>query len=84
VNGGNTWTGGDQNWNSTVCPTGTFPANRTSTVMIVAGSIYIANWNGYHRALGLAFYNNSLSLPSGLTYVDDLDDLSDNTNIWNQ
>jgi hypothetical protein len=51
------------------------PANRTSTVIFV--STGTANYNHtsniHERANVLAFYNNSLALPSGLQYVDDLD-----------
>lgn len=46
------------------------PANRTSTVICVAGSGFPG---GNMRSTVLAFYNNCLTLPAGLEYVDDLE-----------
>jgi hypothetical protein len=48
----------------------TIPANRVSTVIVVAGS---GVTNGDPRNLHLSFGNNSLALPLGLELVDDLD-----------
>jgi hypothetical protein len=55
------------------------PANRTSTVIFVAGSG--PNTGSPTRSLLLAFVNNCLALPAGLTYVDDLDTA---TGGWDQ
>ena len=51
------------------------PANRTSTVIAVGGSTYGQNLhsNVHTRLSLLAFTNNSLALPNGLEYIDDLD-----------
>jgi hypothetical protein len=46
------------------------PANRTSTIIFAVPS---GTPNSPVRATFLAFYNNSLQLPAGLEYVDDLD-----------
>jgi hypothetical protein len=48
------------------------PANRTSTVIFVATSGIAATAQSV-RATELAFYNNSLILPAGLEFVDDLE-----------
>jgi hypothetical protein len=51
------------------------PPNRTSTVIFVSAggpSIQVAT-NIYNRSLQLGFINNSLTLPTGLKYLDDLD-----------
>ncbi len=45
------------------------PANRTSTVIFIAASSSASGT----RSNFMAFYNNSLQLPAGLEYVDDLD-----------
>ncbi|MBI3184294.1 MAG: hypothetical protein HYZ28_19345, partial [Myxococcales bacterium] len=86
LNGGGNWdTGGGNNWSANgVCPTLSIPASRTSSVVVVVGSFYQGSWNTYWRSVGLAFYNNSLNLPAGLEWADDLDTLSDGTNIWSQ
>jgi hypothetical protein len=52
------------------------PANRTSTVIFVStGSAPYATGSGglMGRAIVLAFRNDSLALPAGLSFVDDLD-----------
>ena len=49
------------------------PANRTSTVIFVAA----ASSPSGTRSNFLAFYNDSLVLPAGLEYVDDLDSKPD-------
>jgi len=50
------------------------PANRISTVIFVSSDYYWTSYgNTYHWLLNLHFYNNSLDLPAGLEYVDDLD-----------
>lgn len=48
----------------------TIPANRTSTVIFVSGS---GQPSGSSRSVMLAFVNNSLALPAGLEFIDDLD-----------
>ncbi len=53
------------------------PANRTSTVIFAVGSsapfVPSGTTGIMVRHVALAFYNNSLALPEGLEYVDDLD-----------
>jgi hypothetical protein len=53
----------------------TIPKNRTSTVIFQVGGSTGWSWccNSHTRKVVLAFYNNSLKLPSGLEFVDDLD-----------
>ncbi len=52
----------------------TIPASTTSTVIFVAGSSDGAQITSgiYRRTCFLAFYNDSLQLPAGLRFVDDL------------
>lgn len=52
-----------------IAPYALIPANRTSTVIFVSGSAPVATT----RATLMAFSNDSLALPAGLEYVDDLD-----------
>lgn len=60
----------------------TIPANRTSTVIFVSGTSIPFSANGMNiRSLLLGFVNNSLALPAGLEYVDDLDVA---TGSWDQ
>ena len=51
------------------------PAGRTSTVIVVAGSSAPSTFGAgvYERACRLLFTNDSLGLPAGLSFVDDLD-----------
>jgi hypothetical protein len=51
------------------------PGKRTSTVVFIVGSnrAYHTNNNQHERATVLQFYQNTLRLPSGLEYRDDLD-----------
>jgi hypothetical protein len=52
----------------------TIPANRTSTAIFVSSSSPGATASGFTtRSILLAFVNDSLALPAGLEYVDDLD-----------
>lgn len=53
------------------------PASRTSTVIFVVGS---SSASSDMRSLFLSFYNNCLTLPNGLEFVDDLDTKPDG---WN-
>jgi subtilisin-like proprotein convertase family protein len=71
VNGQNVW------YTDSDCATGclkdvgiAIPANRTSTVIFVSAT---GNPSSGSRALIHGFTNNSLALPAGLQYVDDLD-----------
>jgi len=72
LNGANSWESGGSNYNSSIQNSVnlTIPANRTSTVIFIAGS---TPTSGSYRTNLLAFYNNSLQLPKGLIYVDDMD-----------
>ncbi|NLF68878.1 MAG: hypothetical protein GX575_07465, partial [Candidatus Anammoximicrobium sp.] len=72
VNGTLVWTGSD-GLNAANVPI-TLPANSTSTVIFVStdGPAYSPGYGYYVRGNQLAFYNNSLSLPAGLAFVDDL------------
>ena len=85
VNGTNVWSAHCNN--SASCTVGinmTIPKNRTSTVIFVTTGSQAYSW-GYSiqtRATVLGFYNNSLKLPSGLQFVDDLDTKPDDT--WNK
>jgi subtilisin-like proprotein convertase family protein len=79
VNGANTWCPGSNYYaNDANNFSLSIPGNRTSTVIFVAGST--PQWNDL-RACILAFWNNSLALPAGLEYVDDLDTAKDG---WEQ
>ncbi len=82
LNGSNQWTG---NCGGSSCGRTTnlsIPANRTSTVIFVATSSqnYSYGYSIQIRKCLLGFYNNSLKLPAGLTFVDDLDTAPDG---WN-
>ncbi|MFZ4579170.1 MAG: proprotein convertase P-domain-containing protein [Myxococcota bacterium] len=71
LNGEDTWA--SNNDCGANCSTGldlTIPANRTSTAIFVAGS---SPDTGEFRTLTLAFFNDSLVLPEGLEFIDDLD-----------
>ena len=79
INGSNVWSSGGNNYNAWYERTDniTVPANRTSTVIFVSSTT--PDSSGI-RSLVLAFYNNSLKLPAGLEFVDDLDTKPDG---WN-
>ena len=74
VNGTNVWTSGGGGGLSQVTTSLALPANTTSTVIFT--STYGPQVNPidtlFERAGQLGFLNNSLQLPSGLTFVDDL------------
>ena len=72
LNGSNVWHSGGSNYNGnqSISVNVSIPANRTSTVIVVSSSSP-SQW--YRRSLNLAFYNNCLKLPTGLSFVDDLD-----------
>ena len=72
LNGADNWSsGGVGNTSVTL----SIPANRVSTVVFTATSAspYTYLSNHHERATVLGFYNNSLALPTGLQYEDDLD-----------
>ena len=77
LNGSNVW---NSPCNSqSVCDAGpiniTIPKNRTSTVIFQSSGSNPYSW-GYNlqlRKCFQGFYNNSLALPTGLQFVDDLD-----------
>ena len=85
VNGTNIWDSGGGNYQSDSASTHnlTIPANRTSTVIFVASSspTHHQTSQSFARSCFLAFYNNTLALPAGLAYVDDL---ATKPNGWNQ
>ncbi len=72
LNGQDSWNSGGQNCNvsQTASVNLNIPPDRTSTAIFV--STTTQPWNE-RRAVLLAFYDNSLDLPDGLTFVDDLD-----------
>lgn len=77
VNGVNAWnSAGDHYANSTAAPTLTLPANQTSTVIFVVPSSPPWFTGVQYRMNFFAFHNDSLNLPPGLFYVDDLDGLT--------
>ncbi len=61
----------------------TIPANRTSTIIISSSSALGKDLGSgiYVRHCGLGFYGDCLALPSGLEFVDDLDNA---TGGWEQ
>jgi hypothetical protein len=70
LNGANTWQSGGCSSSALMSMPLSIPANRTSTVVFVSSSAPNA---GNSRSVLLAFANNSLDLPAGLEFVDDLD-----------
>lgn len=77
VNGSEIWHSGGTNTGAShaASPTLSIPADRTSTVIfsITSSSAWNRCSSMHLRQLSLGFYNNSLRLPAGLEYVDDLD-----------
>jgi hypothetical protein len=72
INGNGNWTHTGDCYGSSNCqsqPTVSVPANRTSSVMMAV----MSGCGGGSRTQILAFYGNTLTLPNGLSYVDDLD-----------
>jgi hypothetical protein len=65
------------NTSSSASFTVSIPANRTSTLILVSSGCYMCGCCQYPWGIVLAVYNNSLQLPSGCEYVDDLDVASD-------
>ena len=82
LNGYHIWHSmGDHYSNSTASVLLSLPPNQTSTVIFVVPSS--PPWNAgsvRYRMNFFAFYNNSLNLPAGLSFVDDLDRLTGN--LW--
>ncbi|MSP92293.1 MAG: hypothetical protein EXR79_10900 [Myxococcales bacterium] len=72
VNGSNIWTAGNTSNTSVGL---VIPANRVSTVIFTTTSTapYTYLSNHHERATLLGFHNNSLALPAGLQFIDDLD-----------
>jgi hypothetical protein len=74
LNGVNLWTsnGGPGTLSANVVVN--IPASRTSTVVFVSNASLPAGVSGFFvQTTLLGFYNNSLALPAGLQFVDDLD-----------
>jgi hypothetical protein len=72
LNGGTWWTGGDTP-GAQAAVSLSIPPLRTSTVVFVSQSGPPVAYYEYLRATILGFYNNSLNLPAGLEFVDDLE-----------
>jgi hypothetical protein len=86
LNGVAAWSSGGGNYPATAGPFSvalTIPANRVSSAIFVAnGGPYSSGPSGIlSRSTLLAFVSNSLALPSGLQFVDDLDTA---TGDWTQ
>jgi hypothetical protein len=75
LNGVNVWNSNGNHHSDTIAnPMLQLPANQTSTVILVVPSSPPWSISGHqHRMNFLAFFNNSLKLPAGLTFEDDLD-----------
>jgi hypothetical protein len=74
LNGTTVWTGDGGAGTQGATGLVRIPGNRTSTVIFVAqGSAVTSTTAGYFHTLALVFTNNSLALPAGLEFVDDLD-----------
>jgi hypothetical protein len=73
LNGANNWTAGNNSTSSTASVSLSIPAQRTSTIIVIAASYEECGCCTSGRAVQLGFYNNSLSLPTGLQFVDDLE-----------
>lgn len=75
LNGSHMWESGSSNDPGHTSVVLSIPAARTSTVIVVSGSgpVYSPGGGLLVRQVVLAFDNDSLALPAGLEYVDDLD-----------
>eukprot|EP00056_Hartaetosiga_gracilis_P011901 m.184628 g.184628 ORF g.184628 m.184628 type:complete len:413 (-) comp13599_c0_seq3:174-1412(-) len=71
-NGANTWSTSSNCGRCTRSQSFSFPANRVSTVIVVSSS----SAQSGTRTMHMSFINNSLKLPAGLEWVDDLDYIS--------
>jgi Collagen triple helix repeat (20 copies) len=79
MNGVHIWDSGGTNCdvNNNTNVTLAIPANSTSTVIVTSSSSKaMATYNSQFRANMLIFFNDSLSLPAGLSYADDLDSVT--------
>lgn len=71
INGANVWKSNQNCWsNCNTTLTFNVPKNRVSTVVVIASG---APNQSEKRMLFLAFYNDSMVLPTGLQFVDDFD-----------
>jgi histone H3/H4 len=78
LNGVEVWDCGTTGYSVSTAPVSLsmqIPANRTTTVIFVSGlsADAVLTGNVLQRSTILAFVNDSLALPAGLEYVDDLD-----------
>ncbi len=76
LNGTNAWTNFGTASGNLIASVGlSIPANRTSTVIFVStsGLAFDIGAGSHRRSNVLAFTNDSLQLPAGLEYIDDLD-----------
>jgi hypothetical protein len=79
LNGANSWNSVGATTDASTAPVSvslSIPANRTSTVIVVSPSSVATATSAsgvYVRTCRLIFANNSLTLPAGLSFVDDLD-----------
>lgn len=84
INGLDIWNSGGTNCGSSNIANTiiSIPANAISTIIFVSTSSLgeSPGSNIYVRLNSLAFYNDSLALPSGLKYIDDLDTVTGN--LW--
>ena len=84
LNGTEIWESGGTNCGhqNSANPTMNIPANGISTIIFSSASATNVSpgSNVYVRYVNLTFYNNSLTLPEGLEYVDDLDTVTGN--LW--
>jgi hypothetical protein len=81
INGNELWyTSGNSCSGSARSQSVTIPANQTSTVIVLSSFWMGCNCSGHRGGTQLVFYNNSLALPTGCEYVDDLDTAP---NGWN-
>ncbi len=72
INGANTWQSNNDSWpNAAASVNVVVPKGRISTVVVISASS--PQYAAQQRNNFLAFYNNSLDLPTGLSYVDDLE-----------
>jgi hypothetical protein len=76
LNGVNVYTDNTPSSGTLGTPSLPIPPNRTSTVVFVSGSgiaQFFGDSNHYYRSTVAGFIDNSLALPTGLEFADDLD-----------
>lgn len=78
LNGAHVWYSAGGSGQGSAAITLSIPAGRTSTVIFISGMGLVS---GNVRSIVLGFFNNSLQLPAGLEYADDLDSA---TGGWEQ